>query len=112
MRDPARCREALPHEVPVARDPARAVKRSGGGACVDLAGWRIHPRQGSTRLQNHSFGRLLVECWCLDAATCFSCYVLSDLGSLGVCPRTAQGVNHALCRGAWQWPRISHEILK
>jgi hypothetical protein len=85
MRDPARCREALPHEVPVARDPAMAVKRGGGGACDDLAGWRIHPRQGSTRLQNHSFGRLLVECWCLDAATCFSLFVLSDLGSLCVC---------------------------
>ena len=39
-------------------------------------------------------------------------FVLSDLGRLGVSPRTAQGVNHAQCRGAWQWPRISHEFLK
>ena len=39
-------------------------------------------------------------------------FVMSDLGSLGVCPRTAQGVNHTRCRGAWQGPRISHEILK
>ena len=46
-----------------------------------------------------------VGVWMLPRVSLVSCCLIS-----GPSVYVAQGVNHTQCHGAWQWPRVSHEI--